>query len=612
MVATLDGKAWKSVTADLGGLSSVVWTGTQFFAFGFWATAVSENGLDWTTKFWDSDSRVWQTNAGGSINGRLFALGIDSMLVSQDGATWRADTTACHVSENAAFASGGQTAIIVKPFMFCLSTDSGKTWNYQTYILNKQNEGVFFLTGAWDGRKFVLGTTEGAVSSMDGVSWDVERKDGISSDLLAGDTTAMVSIGSGIVEFRGPDGVWSRVDSSGFWNSIKSVQKSPWGFLAVGKVGTWASSPDGKTWAKHENSGNYRDVGVLNGRFLAVGDSGLMTLSRDGLEWTAIASPKKLDLRSVAVGGGTMIVVGDSGLVLHQSDTSTWVAVESGVRTSFSAVAWDGNRFLAIGDSGVVANSSEGRIWASQKISGAGSLNQIAVAGAHLIVLDGSGAVWKQGPSSTWAKIRLPAGEGFVVLAGSPNSGFLAFDKLNMVWSSLDGETWTRADIGGNVFMSTVSKVVRLREQWFAIQDDGRVYSSTDGANWVGRSVESKLRSLTSDGTLLVGVGENGFIVTTPEIVVPTSAKRVPANVRRLNAWIRGAEIFLKPRVSGFVTVSARDLGGKLLFAESRVVTSGEVVSFPAPVSKGSAMVLGVRLGYTTESVVLRSLGANR
>lgn len=110
----------------------------------------------------------------------------------------------------------------------------------------------------------------------------------------------------------------------------------------------------------------YHDV------FVAVGDSGGILTSPDGLAWTARFSGlfARLTAVSVLAPVGPFVAVGDSGTVATSSDGVTWTALTSGTTANLYSVANDdggrlglpgaGGRFGAVGAGGVFLVASNG------------------------------------------------------------------------------------------------------------------------------------------------------------------------------------------------------------------------------------------------------------
>ena len=67
-----------------------------------------------------------------------------------------------------------------------------------------------------------------------------------------------------------------------------------------------------------------------DGTFIAVGNSGNIITSSDGVKWTKKKSGTKKHHRGVAYGDGKFVMVGNAGTVLTSTDSTTWTKSESG------------------------------------------------------------------------------------------------------------------------------------------------------------------------------------------------------------------------------------------------------------------------------------------
>ena len=107
-----------------------------------------------------------------------------------------------------------------------------------------------------------------------------------------------------------------------------------------------------------------RRVAFGNERFVAVGDRGRRSVSKDGREWTDTPNVKAIDtLIDVAFGNGVFVGVGLHGLRMSSPDGVTWserLIGEEGEH--INSVVWTGERFIAVGQ-GATYTSADGLQW---------------------------------------------------------------------------------------------------------------------------------------------------------------------------------------------------------------------------------------------------------
>jgi len=174
-------------------------------------------------------------------------------------------------------------------------------------------------------------------------------------------------------------------------------------YVAVGNGGAIylnTSSGADAAWTE-ETSGTSNDlykVSYVNNRFIAVGASGTIVTSSDGVTWTTQASNLSDNLHGVvygastttttAVGGGTRvitnpgsyIVVGDAGAVASSPDAINWTAESIPTGESFRSICYGPDQqFIAVGTNGLVAYSQTGLdgTWATSQ-EGVQDLNSIS------------------------------------------------------------------------------------------------------------------------------------------------------------------------------------------------------------------------------------------
>jgi hypothetical protein len=215
-------------------------------------------------------------------------------------------------------------------------------------------------------------------------------------------------------------------------------------FVAVGAAGKIAWSPDGKTWkAVPEEIGQSRfDTAAVNGvawggpagseKFVAVGASGKMAWSANGINWTAIpagtgnattATFGTTDINGIAWGGPEgnekFVAVGASGKMAYSSDGITWTAIAAGTgigQSSFGTsainrVAWGGGKVVAVGASGKIATSTDGTTWTAVTDTPflTGAIKDIAWGNGKFVAVSAGVIAWSTDGSS-WTQVGPTSG----------------------------------------------------------------------------------------------------------------------------------------------------------------------------------------------------------
>jgi hypothetical protein len=259
-------------------------------------------------------------------------------------------------------------------------------------------------------------------------------------------------------------------------------------FVAVGDGGALYTSADNqKTWVSRSLPAaaagvQLNDVTYAYGRFVAVGNSGTIVYSTDGVTWTAstvnsTASLGNINLKSLTFSGATLMAVGQGGTVLTSGDGITWTAQNTNITQNLNAVAFSSGWtttiptsvtvaafWVAVGDGGSVYSSVDGVTWTAMNTgleSVTGAWRGVSILKDQTSTLDcglGSPAVTS---ISTSYFIALVGDDGKVATAGP-----------TLTWSlnTLDGAP-------------RLNRVISPSGQFLAVGDGGAVYTGNLNAD---------------------------------------------------------------------------------------------------------------------------------
>ncbi|WCL48230.1 WD40/YVTN/BNR-like repeat-containing protein [Leptospira sp. GIMC2001] len=101
-------------------------------------------------------------------------------------------------------------------------------------------------------------------------------------------------------------------------------------------------------------------------RFVAVGNSGNIYYSADGLAWTAASSGVTSTIRAVVYAKDQFIAVGMSGLVLSSPDGINWTSKSSGSTVELRSVAYGNDKLVAVGRDTILVSSDAGNTWVNK------------------------------------------------------------------------------------------------------------------------------------------------------------------------------------------------------------------------------------------------------
>jgi hypothetical protein len=296
--------------------------------------------------------------------------------------------------------------------------------------------------------------------------------------------------------------VWT-ARTSGTGNTLNGIIWDGTKFFAVGASGTIITSPDGIVWTT-QNTGstsNYLyDIAWSGTRYVAVGGSGI-TSSADGLIWTTQNPAGSSNLHGVTWSGTQFVAVGTGGIITSP-DGLNWTDQSSGIMTvhSLFGVASSGTGTL-------VAVGNDGNIPVGVCGGPAGTV-------PGLVLTSPDGVSWtKQTSNSTEFLER-------VVWSGTQ---FMAMGVNGAIITSPDAVTWTKQSAGtsgnimGAVWNGTTFLTVAFEPNGCGAAGPGLVLISSDGANWNAvAQPASYLYTVAWSGTKYVAAGINGAIFTSP------------------------------------------------------------------------------------------------
>ncbi|MDR0444146.1 MAG: hypothetical protein LBH44_12150 [Treponema sp.] len=129
----------------------------------------------------------------------------------------------------------------------------------------------------------------------------------------------------------------------------------------------------GTNWTAVTNSTfstqqNIFGIAYGNGKFVAVGDSGKMAHSDDGINWTVVTTTTFGQLICIVYGGGKFVAGNNAGWIVYSTDGITWTAIPAGTGAGTSTfgtltiwrIAYGDGKFVAAGSNGKMAYLTDG------------------------------------------------------------------------------------------------------------------------------------------------------------------------------------------------------------------------------------------------------------
>ena len=442
----LDVWHWRNPLPQGNDLYGITYGNGLFVAVGNKGTILtSSNSVNWTAEYSELTTPLYGVAFG---NGKFTAVGAGgTVITSPDGMIWgpgnsgtEFDLYGVTFGKGIFVAVGSNHAINYT----ILSSFDGVTWSerkrgdygpgvYGSSPLSRLNAVAFgndIFVAAGDPASLII-------TSPDGEEW-TETPGTLYS---AGDRVNGIAYGNGTFIAAGNiyanPGAAVLISSDGvMWNQQKTNDYGPNGitygdgrFVTVGggyysqyseRYGTYYRTigilPAGQIWSSERRDVPYvlNAVAYGSGTFVAVGTSGMILTSSDGVDWLEQTSIMTYELNAVARGNGTFVAVG--GGKLPSGD------YYSTILTSPDGTNW--------------ADKSSGNLWV-----------KTAVFGNDTFVLEGVNSDGCEIHSSTdgvnWA-VRLHCGSIFGIEYG--NGIFVALDSGGILISP-DGVSWTTSPV---------------------------------------------------------------------------------------------------------------------------------------------------------------------
>jgi len=277
---------------------------------------------------------------------------------------------------------------------------------------------------------------------------------------------------------------------------------------------------------------NLRSIIYAVGRYLAVGNSGLMLASSDAVSWTSFDSGTDQNLHGITYGGGTYVAVGGAGTILSSTDALNWTNQPSGTSVRLFGVAYAAGLFVAVGDNGTIVTSADGQNWAGQSSGTVNHLHAIAYGNGLFVAVGRGGTILSSAEGVIWTG-RNSGTNAFLEGITYAADTFVAVGDLGTILISADGVSWTSRD---SLTTENLNGVAYGDGILVAIGDgtvaDGTIVTSRDGVIWTSRQsgTGKNLRGVTYAGGAFVAVGNDGAILRSSSLAPARLAVRSRPN----------------------------------------------------------------------------------
>lgn len=258
-------------------------------------------------------------------------------------------------------------------------------------------------------------------------------------------------------------------------------------------------------------------------QFVAVGVSGTIMTSPDGITWITQTSGTSANLNAIIWTGSQLVAVGASPYYMASSaivtspDGITWTSRNSGTTLALNALTWTGTKIVAVGVAQTTLSSPDGIAWTPIGTLGYGNdFSCIAWSGTIYVGCLGI-ATSSDLINWTFNSSQPPHG---VIWTGTR---FVLVSDSGVIYVlTSDGGTWNYPSSGTGAVLRAIAW---SGSQFAAVGDTGTVitapdttaYLTTNGTQWTVRNSgsSSNLRGIAWSGAHLVAVGDAGTILFT-------------------------------------------------------------------------------------------------
>ncbi|WP_221414169.1 immunoglobulin-like domain-containing protein [Paenibacillus sp. 598K] len=271
----------------------------------------------------------------------------------------------------------------------------------------------------------------------------------------------------------------SRGSSSVTSSQLNGLTYGSGKYVAVGNSGTVVTSEDGVTWTRRTVSGvtqNLQSVIHENGKYVAVGQNSTIITSDDGLTWTKRTVSGSQNLQSVTYGNGKFVAVGANGRVITSPDGTSWTVQTSNVTYNLNGVTYGNGQYVAVGYVGTVITSANAITWTAQTINSYSDIYSIAYENGKYIAGGSYGALISSPDGVSWASHISNASYHLNGIAYG-NDMYVVVGNSGKVVTSADGVNWTLQSSSSST-TNNLLKVIYVNDTFMAVGANGTILQS--------------------------------------------------------------------------------------------------------------------------------------
>lgn len=304
---------------------------------------------------------------------------------------------------------------------------------------------------------------------------------------------------------------WEQLAANQFTADINAIAFDGTQFVAVGKGGFVATSPDGITWTQGSlgNNSEYESIAYGNGRFVAVGELAPVISSADGITWQ-VETVGSTRINGAAFGNNLFVIVGGIGSFWTSPDGQSWTKQPVLTTSGLRAAVYGGGQFVVVSRGGKTLTSPDGENWTLHEGVANTDLTSVSYGNWLYAATSSSGTVFTSFDGIHWLEQNVTEdstplrgiafGNGHFALVGNGSES----ENGTHLWTSTDGATWTRR----NAIVKDALNGVTFRDgKFLAVGDNGSIIrSSTD--------------TITPEASRFINLSNRALVGTGDEILI--------------------------------------------------------------------------------------------
>lgn len=523
-----DAKQWTLRQQNFStALYDVIWANNQWMAVGRkGAIYSSSDGVTWnrqnsSTQF-DLHKVIWQNEQWFAWNN----YGI--ILNSADGQNWLSQLT------DTLTETFTEISVDTSNFLHQITTN-GEQWllydheylymgdsslNWQRHQLHIPYTDIFNIF--WDGTQWVQNGRHGIYISNNGIDWQLSQnpqQNPIEAQATNGEVGVTPAMGGSIwISLNGY--TWEqRPIISGFPaydydNGINDIIWNGKTWVAVGNTGLVLTSSNGIQWQEISAGApltEFWDIAWNGEQWIGVGNKGSIVSSTDGINWQKQASPTHLSIHTIQWNGQDWIAIASGsdrdsygyGLrALHSRDGKNWsisYQIDRRYIDFFSHLEWDGEQWILIDDNHTHFFNSDASQWQTHSHTAFDKIQNIKWNGQQWLAIGQYGSLYQSTDAINW---------NLIIQESKLQDSEVQGDEANPT-SSQTIRRFHDIEWNGNVWIMVGQVVANGKYK------HGIIMQSDDGINWqqVWFEPNRPLYSVAynEEQWVAIGAGENRF-----------------------------------------------------------------------------------------------------